>query len=118
MILGMTEMWVVLIASSAAPVWPLFRARAMRRSQQGTYGAHSKGLFSRSEQKGYKKTRETREMFMDERDLYSSDIGARKMGDSNASHENIVPNEGIMMTHNITIMHEDGKGTRASGEYV
>lgn len=48
MIFGITEMWVVLIASSAAPLWPLLRKSASSKTNYGSYGSSNGFSASRS----------------------------------------------------------------------
>ncbi|KAH8588349.1 hypothetical protein B0O99DRAFT_693511 [Bisporella sp. PMI_857] len=111
MILGMTEMWVVLIASSAAPLWPLFRGRfrATTKSQNTGYGSSATGDHSGYHQKrwGYKKAQGTGP---DQREMYNLDIAAGKLGGRPESQEAIMPGNAITLTHNISISHENSKG--------
>lgn len=112
MILGMTEMWVVLIASSAAPLWPLFRLRATIRSQNTpyAYGSSAGAGFSNFQQSKYRKAEDgTITDGTDETEMYHLRIGAGKVGSRSESQEAIVPGDRIMLTHDISISHDNFK---------
>lgn len=110
MILGMTEMWVVLIASSAAPIWPLLRLSARTRSQNATAGSASLGQgggFSRFRSHGYKKSHGVSST---DTELYHSKVGVGKTGSSGNESQEAIVQDGIMLRHDISIRHDDIKG--------
>ncbi|MCJ1318994.1 hypothetical protein MMC15_004326 [Xylographa vitiligo] len=113
MIWGMTEMWVVLIASSVAPLWPLLRLSASRLTQhhRSDHSLFSGPVFSSARRKFTNHS---------SRDDDATGRGAggvthsdafRKLGSRNTSQEAMVTADGIKMTHDITVSHEPVGGS-------
>jgi hypothetical protein len=102
MILGVTEMWVVLIASSVAPLWPLVKYFAKPRSpclSQQSYDGFSSG------QGKYLKSGTLASGFLHSyRTEHSRDVESR-----DGSEDAIVVPDGIVMTHHVSIRHERAK---------
>ncbi|RAK99750.1 uncharacterized protein BO80DRAFT_446088 [Aspergillus ibericus CBS 121593] len=99
MIYGMTEMWVVLIASSAAPLWPL-----VRRSIQSTTSTSPRSGPS-----------PFNALYSVSRSRFSKTSGRSKYGHTYSealrsidgdSQDGIVPTEGIMLTRSLTVKHD------------
>ncbi|MCJ1435580.1 hypothetical protein MMC27_004954 [Xylographa pallens] len=113
MIWGMTEMWIVLIASSVAPLWPLLRLSASRLTQHHRSTDHS--LFSGPV---FSRRKFTAHSSRDDDDGRPTGGGAahsdafRKLGSRNTSQEAMVTADGIKMTHDITVSHEPVVGRR------
>ncbi|MCJ1417264.1 hypothetical protein MMC32_003606 [Xylographa parallela] len=116
MIWGMTEMWIVLIASSVAPLWPLLRLSASRLTQHHRSTDHS--LFSGPV---FSRRKFTGHSSRDDDDNGSRPTGGitahgdafRKLGSRNTSQEAMVTADGIKMTHDITVRHEPVGGRGA-----
>ncbi|KAJ5612618.1 hypothetical protein N7510_005812 [Penicillium lagena] len=99
MIYGITEMWVVLIASSGAPLWPLVRIIAGGARPQ--YGPSSAYASSRN---GYLKSVDTNH---DPVGLHSvHGIASRNHPSRTGSEDAMISPRGIMMTQDLTVKHE------------
>lgn len=102
MIFGITEMWVVLIASSGAPLWPLVRMVAGgARPQYGPSSAYG------SSRNGYLKSVDTNH---DPVGLHSvHGIASRNQLSRTGSEDAMISHKGIMMTRNLTVESESGR---------
>lgn len=96
-------MWVVLIASSAAPLWPLFRKIGGGRAQ---YGPNSVMSPTRS---GYLKSIDTNVQNPMTMNSGVHTMASGHHGSSHGSEDDMLSPGSIMMTQDLTVKHEDVK---------
>lgn len=99
-IYGITEMWVVLIASSAAPLWPLFRKVGGGRAQ---YGPNSVMSPTRN---GYLKSTDTNDNPMSMASGVHA-IASRHQPSRSGSEDDMLSPNSIMMVQDMSVKHED-----------